>query len=91
MACNCKAKEVADAAIEMSGETVDSSCKKNNIFSKIFSFLVRVITALLIGAILSVLVVPFILYMIVCIILGRQPSFNIGKMIKWSSKLNGGD
>ena len=89
MACNCKAKEVADAAIEMSGESGEKY--GTNIFSSIVSFFARILIALLVGVILSIAVVPFIVYIIVCIILGRQPSFNIGKMVKWGSKLNGGN
>ena len=90
MACNCKAKEVADAAIEMSGENVENE-SGTNIFSNIVSFFARFAMGILVAAVFLVLAIPVIIYVAVCIIIGRQPMINIGKGVKWGSKLNGGD
>ena len=89
MACNCKAKEVVDAALEMSGENAIKAPK--NIFAKIASFIMRLALSILVSVVFIILAIPLILYVAVCIILGRQPTVNVGKFQKWGTKLNGGE
>jgi hypothetical protein len=88
MACNCKAKDIRDAAIKMSGEEIDDK-SGNNIFYSIAIFLMRVVLGVIIAAVFLLLAIPAVIYVAVCIIIGRQPTINIGKAIKLGSKLNG--
>ena len=82
MGCNCKKKY--DVLREFTDNPVEKD-KNDNIFWKILVFVARIIFGILLAPLIIVITVPFLLYLIVCIMFGIEPviklkiPFNIKK------------
>jgi len=83
MGCNCKNK--VDAINKMYGDG-DNMDKKTNPFIKILEFIARIIFGILCGAIIIVMAVPMLIYVILCIMFGRQANFRIKDVSKYLNK-----
>ena len=73
MSCNCKNKLKT-----MEGYSDNISEDENlNIVEKILQNIMQIGFGIIIGAILIVIMVPFLLYLIICIMFKKEPSFRI--------------
>ena len=78
MSCNCKNKANAISKKYGDGEVE----KPRTIFSKIIDFILQFAFGILCGAIIIVMIVPMLLYVIICIMFGKQASFRIKDLEK---------
>ena len=79
MSCNCKNK--VKAINEKYGD--GSVEKPKTIFSKIIDFIFQFAFGILCAVIIIVMIVPMLLYVIICIMLGKQASFKIKNLNKF--------
>ena len=83
MACNCKKTVDNINAKYGDGKKVD---KKTNPFMKILQFIMQIAFGILCGAIIIVMIVPMLVYIIICIMFGKQPSFKIKNISNYVDK-----
>lgn len=83
MACNCKNK--ANAINEKYGDGDNGSIKKNPLI-KITEFILQIAFGILCGAIIIVMIVPMLIYVILCIMFGKQANFRIKDINKLLNK-----
>lgn len=70
MGCNCKKKY--DALKKYSDEPSENS-GEHGIFYKIMLFLAQLCIGILLAPLIIVVTIPFILWIIVCIMMGKEP------------------
>jgi len=76
MACNCKKKY--DAIEPYSDEHIPGQTEeKDNIFTKIFAFLIGLPFGILCAVLIIIMAIPVTLYVAGCTIFGVQPSFKL--------------
>ena len=77
MACNCKKNY--DEMEKYADDHVDGIDNegKTNIFLKILEFLYRIPLGILAAALIIIMMVPFLIYTIICVIFGLEPHINI--------------
>ena len=83
MSCNCK--KTVDKINEKYGDGIDKP-KRTNPISKIIQFFAQMIIGLICGAIIIVMIVPMLIYVIICIMFGRQPKIRIKNPNKYLKK-----
>lgn len=76
MGCNCKKTYENMSKYADGGESVKER-KKFNIFSKLFLFLLQICFGFLCSVVIIIMIVPMLLYIIGCLITGREAKFNL--------------
>lgn len=85
MGCNCKKKvEMIDRKY---GDDGGYDGPEHNIFQKIMYGFLQFFFGIFFAAILIVMVIPMLIYLIFCIVTGKEPSFRI---IDFRKKFNKG-
>ncbi len=84
MACNCKKK--VDLINEKYGDGGKDNTWKNNPITKIIQFIAQFGFGIICGAIIIVMIVPMIIYVILCIMLGKEAKFRIRDLNKYFGK-----
>ena len=74
MGCACKNKA---KQIEKISEGYNTPEEKHGIFYKILKFILQLGFGVLASAIIIVLIVPILLYVFICLMLGKQVNFNL--------------
>lgn len=74
MGCNCKNK--VDAINKNYGNGGEDN-DRTNIFAKILQFIAQIAFGILCGAIIIVMIVPMLIYIILCMMFGKQVNFRI--------------
>jgi hypothetical protein len=74
MGCNCKKKY--DVFKKYSDASSDEQ-EKSNIFWKILVSLCRIFIGILLAPLIIVIMLMFVLYVIVCIMIGVEPTINL--------------
>ena len=82
MGCNCKKK--IDVINEKYGDGGKDSEKLNPLF-KVIQFIAQIAFGILCGAIIIVMIVPMLIYIILCMMFGREAKFRI---IDFNKRLN---
>lgn len=72
MGCNCKKKY--DTLRKYSDNPVDDT-EKENVFWKILVFVARFVFGILLAPLIIVITVPFLVYVIICMMFGIDPTF----------------
>ena len=80
MGCNCK--KTVDKINEKLGDG-EEVVEKSNPLSMIIKFFGQILIALLCGAITIVLIIPMLIYVIVCLMFGKQPHIRIRNFNKY--------
>lgn len=83
MGCNCKNK------IEAINKNLGDGGNENKFFNpllKIIAFVSRIAFGILCGAIIIVMIVPMLIYVILCIMFGRDANFKIKDITKYLNK-----
>lgn len=83
MACNCKKK--FDLIDEKYGDGNNDEGKKS-ILTKIAEFMLQLLFGAFCGVAIVVLIVPMIIYLIFCIMFGRDAKFKIKNLNKYMNK-----
>ena len=83
MGCNCKNK--ANAIAEKYGDGSQEVGKRNP-FMKIMEFVMQIAFGIFCGAIIIVMIVPMLIYVIFCIMFGKDASFRIKDFTKYLNK-----
>ena len=83
MGCNCKNK--ANAIAEKYGDG-SQEVEKRNPFMKIMEFVMQIAFGIFCGAIIIVMIVPMLIYVIFCIMFGKDASFRIKDFTKYLNK-----
>lgn len=83
MACNCKKQ--LDHINEKYGDGGKDSDKVNP-FMKVIEFIAQIVFGIFCGAIIIVMIIPMLIYIIFCIMFGRQASFRIKHLNKFWKK-----
>ena len=60
----------------------EGNSSKKNIFSRIFQILMQLCFGIFCGAVIIIMVVPMLLYIIGCLITGKEAHFNIRNFSK---------
>lgn len=83
MSCNCK--KTVDKINEKYG---DGGNKKRNMnpLLKLVQFIMQIIVGLVCGVIIAVLLVPMMIYVIICMMFGKQIRFRIKNPNKYLKK-----
>lgn len=85
MGCNCgknKIKQINEKYGDGNDET-----RKANPLVKIFEFIMQIAFGILCGAIIIVMIVPMLIYIIFCLMFGKEASFRIKNLNKyWNNK-----
>ena len=84
MGCNCgknKIKQINEKYGDGNDET-----RKANPLVKIFEFIMQIAFGILCGAIIIVMIVPMLIYVILCIMFGRDANFKIKDITKYLNK-----
>jgi hypothetical protein len=76
MGCNCK--KTVDKINEKYGDG-GKDINKINPFLKILHFIMQILFGILCGAIIIVMIVPMLVYVIFCLMFGKQATFRIKK------------
>ena len=84
MACNCKKK--VDLINEKYGDGGKDITWKNNPITKIIQFIAQFAFGIICGAIIIVMIVPMIIYVILCIMFGKEAKFRIRDLNKYFGK-----
>lgn len=84
MACNCKKK--VDLINEKYGDGGKDNTWKNNPITKIIQFIAQFAFGIICGAIIIVMIVPMLIYVIFCIMFGKEAKFRIRGLNKYFSK-----
>lgn len=83
MGCNCKNK--VDAINKKYGDGGDNK-QKTNPLMKILEFIMQIAFGILCGAIIIVMIVPMLIYIIFCLMFGKQANFRIKDVNKFLNK-----
>ncbi len=75
MGCNCKNK--VDAINEKLGDGGRTENNKTNPLLKILEIITQIGLGIVCGAIIIVMIVPMLIYVIFCIMFGKQANFRI--------------
>jgi len=86
MGCNCKKK--VNAINEKFGDGEEGD-EKISPFLMPFVFIFRIIFGILFGFVAFIIFIPMLVYVIICNIIGKEPSFSISKLIDGIKKLAG--
>lgn len=76
MPCNCKNKYKKAVEYADDGNSVQEE-EKLNLFSKILKILLQLCFGIFCGAVIIIMIVPMLLYIIGCLITGKNAHFNI--------------
>lgn len=85
MGCNCKNKYKGFEKLAYGGKSTDEK-KKFNWFEKILKVLLQIGFGILSGAVIIIMIVPMLVYIIGCLILGKEAHFNIKNITKKQKK-----
>jgi F0F1-type ATP synthase assembly protein I len=81
MSCNCKNK--AKKMERYSEDTMNGDTKKiKNPFLKILEILLQICFGIFCGIVIIIMIVPMLLYIIGCLITGKEAHFNIRNIFK---------
>lgn len=83
MGCNCKNK--IDAINKNLGDGGEEN-KKTNPLMKILEFIMQIGFGILCGAIIIVMIVPMLIYIIFCLMFGKQANIRIKDVNKFLNK-----
>ena len=84
MGCGCKSeisKFEKYTGYHSKGESGNNK-EKLGIFSKIMKFFLQLFFGIFCGAVIIVMIVPMLLYIIICLMTGRQAHFTIKNLLK---------
>lgn len=81
MACNCK-NTYKKLEQYSEGEVSKKENKKLNPFMKILQILTQVCFGIFCGVVIIIMIVPMLVYIIGCLITGRQATFKIRNFLK---------
>ena len=88
----CKCKEKIDYIKALGDDAEERSESKLGFFGNIFKFLFRLVFGIICGAIIIIVAVPALIYVIICLLFGLNPKFNISWLIRkkrnMESKIN---
>lgn len=77
MACNCKNKYKKMEKYADGGSSQDNNGKKLNPFMKIIQILLQFCFGIFCGVVIIIMIVPMLLYIIGCLITGKEAHFRI--------------
>lgn len=80
MACNCKKKY--ETLKQYADNNPDLEKVVNNPFMKILRFVLQIGFGILCGAVFIVMVIPFLIYVIISMMFGKEINLNITKINK---------
>lgn len=83
MGCNCKNK--VDAINEKYGDGGKDNGRTNPLF-KIIEFIMRIGVGILCGLIIIIMLVPMLIYIIFCLMFGKEATFRIRDFSKYFKK-----
>ena len=83
MGCNC-GKNKINAINEKYGDS--DNTKKTNLFMKILEFITQVCFGILCGVIIIVMIVPMLIYIIFCLMFGKEANFRIKDFSRFLNK-----
>ncbi len=83
MGCNCKKK--VDAINKKYGDG-GNDVEKTNFLFKFLEFISQIALGILCGAIIIVMIVPMLIYVILCMMFGKQATFRIKDFNKYLNK-----
>ena len=84
MACNCKKK--VDLINEKYGDGGNDNSWINNPIVKIIQFIAQIAFGILCGVIIIVMIVPMLIYVIFCLMFGREAKFRLKDLNKYLNK-----
>lgn len=74
MGCNCKTQDNFNGLVKRYGDGVSIDDTKNRkILWKIINFLLKMVAAVLSSVLFIVMAIPTIIYVMICILFGRNP------------------
>lgn len=82
MGCNCRNKK--DVFARLADEMDDN--KKKSIFVKILEKILTLLFGIFMGVLFIIMAVPLVIYVLICIIFGKQPTLKIKNLEKYISK-----
>jgi hypothetical protein len=86
MGCNCKASRTLENAEKYSED--GKMMFDSNILQKIATPIIQILFGITVGVVFMVMVIPFFIYVTVCISFGKQATFNVTKFKKFFGVIN---
>lgn len=86
MGCNCK--RTFDKMKKYSDDYETNENRTENFIYKLIKILSQIFFGIFTGCIVIIIIVPMLLYLITCLIFGKELSLNLSKIIK-RKKING--
>lgn len=83
MGCKCKQKLEKLDELE-NGITIDD--EKPNLLLRIIQFIFQIIFGVIVSGLIVILLVPLLLYMFICLMLGKDISISISRIITFFSR-----
>lgn len=83
MGCNCK-KQI-DIINQKYGDGSHDKLK-DNFLMKILIFFMKIIFGIICGGIIIVMVIPMLIYIILCLMFGKEATFRLNKLNKYLEK-----
>lgn len=74
MGCNCKKKY---DVLRKYSDNPDGNDENGSIFWKILVFVARIVLGILLAPLIIVITIPFLLYIIICLMFGIEPVINL--------------
>ncbi len=85
MGCNCKKKlDLIDAKYGDGGV----SNNKTNPLVKILEFILKFLFGILCGGIIIIMVIPMLIYIIICLMFGREAKIRLKNVNKYIKKID---
>lgn len=84
MGCNCKEK--FNRYKSLSEDPVEDDGKLG-FFGRLFKFLFQMVFGIICGAIIIIVAVPALIYVIICLLFGLNPKFNISWLVRRKKKM----
>ena len=85
MGCNCGKNKIREIN-QKYGDGNDGD-KKVSPLAKILDFMMQIVFGILCGAIIIVMVIPMLIYIVFCLMFGKDASFRIRNLDKyWNNK-----
>lgn len=84
MGCKCKEKFNQFKSLS---EDEEEEEYKLGFFGNIFKFLFRLVFGIICGVIIIIVAVPALIYVIICLLFGLNPKFNISWLVRRKKKM----
>lgn len=81
MGCNCK-KTYDKMEKYSDGYNPEYNDDSESLMYKILKIFSQILFGIFAGSIVIIIIIPMIAYLIVCLIIGKEPSFNLSKISK---------